>query len=82
MGNSDIITFHCYQNAKQLEKMIKDLLRFGKPVICTEYLARTVGSTLEDCLPVFIKYKIGAVNWELVSGKTQTIYPWDSWQKE
>jgi hypothetical protein len=25
--------------------------------------------------------KVGAYNWGFVSGKTQTIYPWDSWTK-
>ena len=25
--------------------------------------------------------KVGAFNWGFVSGKTQTIYPWDSWEK-
>jgi hypothetical protein len=25
--------------------------------------------------------KVGAYNWGFVAGKTQTIYPWDSWQK-
>ena len=27
------------------------------------------------------KYKVGAINWGLVSGKSQTIYPWDSWER-
>ena len=30
-------------------------------------------------LPIFIKNKIGAYNWGFVSGKTNTIYPWKSW---
>ena len=24
--------------------------------------------------------KVGAINWGLVNGKTQTIYPWSSWK--
>ncbi|HEY4874070.1 MAG TPA: 1,4-beta-xylanase, partial [Puia sp.] len=28
-------------------------------------------------LPVFKKYNVGAINWGLVSGKTNTIYQWD-----
>jgi hypothetical protein len=24
---------------------------------------------------------VGAYNWGFVDGKTQTIYPWDSWEK-
>ena len=25
--------------------------------------------------------KVGAYNWGFIDGKSQTIYPWDSWQK-
>ena len=32
-------------------------------------------------LPFLKKENVGAYNWGLVSGKTQTIYPWDSWTK-
>jgi hypothetical protein len=32
-------------------------------------------------LPIARKYRVGATNWGLVQRKTQTIYPWDSWQK-
>ncbi len=27
------------------------------------------------------EHGIGAYNWGFVSGKSQTIYPWDSWRK-
>ena len=26
--------------------------------------------------------KVAAYNWGFVDGKTQTIYPWDSWEKQ
>ena len=32
-------------------------------------------------LPIAKKYKVAANNWGFVAGKTQTILPWDSWQK-
>jgi hypothetical protein len=79
--NSDILSFHYYSKATDLEKRIVWLKQFGKPMICTEYLARGYGSTFETCLPVFVKYEVGAMNWGLVSGKSQTIYPWQSWSK-
>jgi hypothetical protein len=79
--NSDIITFHYYGKAAELERRIVWLKQFNKPIVCTEYLARGYGSTFETALPVFIKYGVGAMNWGLVSGKTQTIYPWESWHK-
>jgi hypothetical protein len=45
-------------------------------------VARSAGSTFEAILPYFHEEKIAAYNWGAVSGKTQTIYPWDSWDKK
>ena len=61
--------------------MVESLKRFGRPLLCTEYVARGAGSTFEAILPYFKQEKIGAYNWGAVSGKTNTIYPWDSWDK-
>ena len=44
-------------------------------MICAEYMSRGTGSTFQASLPILQKYNIGAINWGLVSGKTQTIYP-------
>jgi Glycosyl hydrolases family 2, TIM barrel domain len=75
---SDIITFHNYCTSENLERTIKDFQeRYKRPVICTEYMARKHQSTFETCLPVFQKYRVGAINWGLVQGKTNTIYAWD-----
>lgn len=76
---SDIITFHNYDNAAEFEKRVKWLQRYGRPMICTEYMARPNGSTFEVILPVAKQYNIGVYNWGFVDGKTQTKYPWDSW---
>ena len=34
---------------------------------------------MQASLPVFSKYHIGAINWGLVSGKTNTKWGWESW---
>lgn len=81
LEESDIITFHCYDKPQDLENRIKQLQPLGKPMICTEYMARPNGSTFEGFLPVAKKYNVGMINWGLVDGKTQTKYPWDSWTK-
>lgn len=76
-GNSDIITFHSYLSPGSLKSQIEQLQRdYGRPVICTEYLSRGQNSTFEGCLPIFKKYNVGAMNWGLVKGKTNTIYSW------
>ena len=77
---SDIISFHNYGGAADFEKCIVQLLRYQRPIICTEYMSRGNGSFFETSLPVAKKYKVAAFNWGLVDGKMQTIYPWDSWQ--
>jgi hypothetical protein len=62
------------------EKRVLWLQQYHRPILCTEYLARGVGSTFQGVLPIAKKYKIAAMNWGLVAGKTQTYYPWDSWK--
>lgn len=54
--------------------------RYQRPLICTEYMARGASSTFDGTLPVAKKYRVGAINWGLVAGKTQTYMPWDSWR--
>jgi hypothetical protein len=76
LAASDIITFHNYQTADRLEKEIAELELYGRPVICTEWMARTTGSLVGTHLPVFASHKVGCINWGLVSGKTNTIFAW------
>ncbi|SKB58313.1 cellulase family glycosylhydrolase [Dyadobacter psychrophilus] len=78
---SDIVSFHNYQDAADFEKRIKQLQRYDRPMICTEYMSRGNGSFFKGSLPIAKKYNVGAINWGLVDGKSQTIYPWDSWKK-
>jgi hypothetical protein len=78
---SDVISFHSYDNPEEFEKRIKWLQPYRRPILCTEYMARGNGSTFQGILPLAKKYHVAAYNWGLVAGKTQTYYPWDSWQK-
>lgn len=81
VDNSDVISFHCYGNIHDLENRISILQKYNKPMLCTEYMARTTGSTFENILPILKKYNIGAYNWGFVAGKTQTNCPWNSWKE-
>ncbi|MGA7766377.1 MAG: cellulase family glycosylhydrolase [Candidatus Sulfotelmatobacter sp.] len=81
LENSDVITFHCYDPPDVMKKRIESLRRFRRPIICTEYMARPLGSTFASVLPLLKQEGVGAYNWGFVSGKTQTIYSWDSWEK-
>ena len=44
-------------------------------------MARPNGSEFQPSLEIMKAANVAAYNWGFVSGKTQTIYPWDSWQK-
>ncbi len=79
LENSDVITYHNYSDEKVHQKWIDSfLLKTERPLICTEYMARTRGSRFENILPILKRHKIGAINWGLVAGKSNTIYAWDT----
>jgi hypothetical protein len=79
--NSDVISFHNYGWPEDFEVRVKQLEQYHRPIICTEYMARGVGSLFDTILPIAKRYHVGAVNWGFVVGKTQTNLPWDSWQR-
>jgi hypothetical protein len=81
LHNSDVITFHSYGPPDEMRSRIQSLQHLGRPIICTEYMARPMGSTFQAILPILNHEHVGAYNWGFVSGKSQTIYPWDSWEK-
>ncbi len=75
--NSDIITYHNYDVPGGHERVIKMLKLSGRPLICTEYMARTKNSRFSNIMPLLKRENVGAINWGLVEGKTNTIYEWD-----
>jgi hypothetical protein len=81
LEQSDIITFHSYDDFAKLKACVENLKRYHRPVICSEYMARPAGSSFDPNLGFLKQQKAGAYNWGFVSGKTQTIFPWDSWTK-
>lgn len=74
---SDVISFHSYFDLAVTTSLVNQLKTHNRPLLCTEYLARTAGSHFETILPLYKQEKIGSFNWGLVSGKTQTIYSWE-----
>ncbi len=78
--NSDVISFHAYDgDIENVKRKIEELKNYNRPLLCTEYIARGTGNTFQTVMPVFKEHKIAAINWGFVSGKTNTIYPWSSW---
>lgn len=81
LADSDVISFHNYDWPEIFEARIHELEPLGRPLLCTEYMARGNGSTFDTILPIAKRYNVAAMNWGLVAGKTQTYLPWDSWQR-
>lgn len=78
VANSDIITYHDYEELPWHQRVVSILKAFGKPLICTEYMARPRNSRFSTILPFLKAEHVGAINWGFVSGKTNTIYAWDT----
>jgi hypothetical protein len=79
LRESDVITFHNYSWPEDFKSEVAWLRRFHRPVICTEFMARPAGSTFDAILPIAKQERVAAINWGFVAGKTQTYYPWESW---
>lgn len=78
LANSDVISYHNYEPVEHHSTVIDSLLPYNRPIFCTEYMARTRNSTFQDIMPILKEHNIAAVNWGLVSGKSNTIYAWDT----
>ena len=78
---SDVVSYHNYSGADAQAKAIAALKTFGRPVLCTEYMARKANSTFQSDLPVLKREKVDAYNWGFVDGKSQTKFAWNTWKK-
>jgi hypothetical protein len=78
LANSDVTTYHNYSEPDVHKQWIDSLRTYGRPLICTEYMARTRGSRFDNIMPILKQENIGAYNWGLVAGKTNTMYAWDT----
>jgi hypothetical protein len=81
LEQSDIISFHDYGWPEQFERRVAQLKGWGRPLLCTEWMARGAGSTVDTVLPVGRRENVGMINWGFVQGKIQTWLPWDSWDR-
>ncbi|MEM6459974.1 MAG: cellulase family glycosylhydrolase [Planctomycetota bacterium] len=83
LQRSDVVTFHCYGDGPKMRHAIDSLVELApdRPMMCTEYMARHAGSTFAATLPLLHERGVDAIHWGLVAGRSNTIYPWDSWDK-
>lgn len=73
---SDIVTFHAYADTPNVRRFIDYLADLGRPMLCTEWMARPVGSRIDDQLSLFRDRNVGCVQWGMVKGRSQTHLPW------
>lgn len=81
LEQSDVISFHDYGWPETFAARVAQLRAYGRPILCTEYMARANGSTFDTVLPLGKRMDVAMINWGFVDGKTQTRLPWDSWQR-
>ncbi len=81
IDRSDVISFHDYNWPEVFQRRVKLLQSYGRPLLCTEFMARGNGSTFDGSLPIGKHDNVAMFNWGFVDGRTQTRLPWDSWQK-
>jgi hypothetical protein len=81
LDQSDVISFHGYDKIEVMKSRVEKLRALGRPILCTEYMARPNGSRFDPILGFLKSERVAAYNWGFVAGKTNTIYPWDSWKK-
>jgi len=62
---SDVLSLHSYSWPEDFEQSVHWLQRYHRPVLCTEYMARTVGSTFDQILPVAKRLRVAAIGGRL-----------------
>lgn len=85
-ANSDFINWHSYDHSARFAAEIRAMADWDRPLILTEYLARDHSgaqgtNSFQGMLPTAKAFKVGMYNWGLVAGKSQTQYPWDTWDR-
>lgn len=84
LANSDVINWHSYGHAASFAAEIREMGKWGRPLMLTEYLARDNKvadgtNRFQTMLPIAKGFGVAMFNWGLVDGKSQTKYPWSSW---
>jgi hypothetical protein len=78
---ADVVSFHDYSDFGFTRHRVESLQEeWGRPLLCTEWLARTRDNLAETHLPYFKGAGVGCYTWGFVNGKLQTHLPWSTAQ--
>ena len=78
---SDVITFHSYDQPDAARGAHPAAEGYNRPIDLHGVHGARQRQHLQAVAADRKKHKVGAINWGLVQGKTQTHLPWDSWQR-
>ena len=79
LEQSDVLSFHNYSKPGDFLKHVRELQKFIVPFSAPNTWPARCIALFKTSSPSPKKYKVAAINWGLVAGKTQTYLPWDSW---
>jgi hypothetical protein len=74
---SDIISFHDYGDYYHSKLHLKELEKYNRPLVNTEWMHRPLHSFLETHLPLWKKNKVGSYFFGFVNGKAQFDVVWE-----
>lgn len=77
---ADVISFHDYSDLEFTTERLESLEAYDRPLLCTEWLARTRDNHVRTHLPLYKERNIGCYTWGFVNGKIQTNLPWSTAQ--
>lgn len=78
LARSDVVSFHRYGDLAALQAAAAGYGAGGRPLLCTEWMSRVLGSRWATDLAWLKQAGIGCYAWGLVAGRTQTYMPWGS----
>ena len=74
-AQSDVISYHGYGNMLRQIMRLKEARKHNRPVMCTEWMARPVGSGFNPLLKFFKQNNVWSYSFGLVAGKIETWRP-------
>lgn len=75
-AQSDVISYHRYAPPEIHRKIMRELKRYHRPILCTEWMARHLGCTFDPILGEMKRANVWSYSWGLVAGKMETWRPW------
>lgn len=74
---SDCISWHSYSHFDSFCAQLKALRRYGRPILCTEWLNRVNQNFVQDVYPYLFEENVASYCWGFVQGLTCTTEPWE-----